>query len=201
MATETLRPNGNSQTQLINSSGNDTNNYTYVDESVTNDSDYVWSASNAAWATDLYALPDTAIPEGSTINSITFYARFREGNGGNDYAKFAYKSGGTVYYSSAPNITTSFATYSWVQNTNQKTSAAWTIDDINALTAGISLYYWAGGKSSGVGLCSQFWLVIDYTEAAGWTHITKINGIASANISKINGIPVANISKVNGVAV
>ena len=198
MATETLRPNGNSQTQLMNSSSNNTNNYTYVDESVTNDSDYVWYS--AGWATDLYALPDTAIPEGSTINSITFYARFREGDGGNDYAKFAYKSGGTVYYSSAPNITTSFATYSWVQNTNQKTSAAWTIDDINALTAGISLYG-TGGKSPVVGQCSQFWLVIDYTEAEGWTHITKINGIASANISKINGIPVANISKVNGVAV
>ena len=200
MATETLRPNGNSQTELINSSGNYTNNYTYVDESVTNDSDYVWSGTSAVWATDLYALPDTAIPAGSTINSITFYARFCEENGGNDYAKFAYKSGGTVYYSSAPNITTSFATYSWEQNTNQKTSAAWTIDDINALTAGISLYG-VGGKSPAVGLCSQFWLVIDYTEAAGWTHITKINGIASANISKINGIPVANISKVNGVAV
>ena len=198
MATETLRPNGNSQTQLMNSSGGYTNNYTYVDESVTNDSDYVWSS--APWATDLYALPDTAIPAGSTINSITFYARFCEEDGGNDYAKFAYKSGGTVYYSSAPNITTSFATYSWVQNTNKKTSAAWTIDDINALTAGISLYG-TGGKIPVVGQCSQFWLVIDYTEAAGWTHITKINGIASANISKINGIPVANISKVNGVAV
>jgi hypothetical protein len=196
MATETLRPNGNSQTELINSSDDDTNNYTYVDESVTNDSDYVRSGTSAAWVTDLYALPDTAIPAGSTINSITFYARFREGDGGNDYAKFAYKSGGTVYYSSAPNITTSFTTYSWVQNTNQKTSAAWTIDDINALTAGISLY-WAGGAGAPGGWCSQFWLVIDY----GWTHITKINGIASANISKINGIPVANISKVNGVAV
>ncbi len=161
MATETLRPNGNSQTQLINSNSNYTNNYTYVDESVTNDSDYVNSLTSAGWGTDLYALPDTAIPAGSMINSITFYARFREEAGGNDYAKFAYKSGGTVYYSSAPNITTSFATYSWVQNTNKKTSAAWTIDDINALTAGISLY-WAGGKSSAVGCCSQFWVEVEY---------------------------------------
>ena len=161
MATETLRPNGNSQTELINSNNNYTNNYTYVNESVTNDSDYVWSS--AAWATDLYALPDTAIPEGSTINSITFYARFCEVSGGNDYAKFAYKSGGTVYYSSAPNITTSFATYSWVQNTNQKTSAAWTIDDINALTAGISLYgTGGGGKSPVVGRCSQYWVEVEY---------------------------------------
>ncbi len=199
MATETLRPNGNSQTQLMNSSGNYINNYTYVDESVTNDSDYVYSVTSIVWVTDLYALPDTAIPAGSTINSITFYARFREGDGGNDYAKFAYKSGGTVYYSSAPNITTSFATYSWVQNTNQETSAAWTIDDINALTAGISLFGAQVGKYSTVGQCSQFWLVIDYTE--GWTHITKINGIASANIAKINGIAVANIAKVNGIAV
>ncbi len=76
MATETLRPNGNSQTELINSSDNYTNNYTYVDESVTNDSDFVYVEHSDVWVTDLYALPDTAIPEGSTINSITFYARF-----------------------------------------------------------------------------------------------------------------------------
>lgn len=35
----------------------------------------------------------------------------------------------------------------------------------------------------------------------GWSHITKVNGVASANIAKVNGIAVANIAKINGIAV
>jgi len=165
MATETIRPNAAGDvTQLYNSAVNQSNNYSYVDESSANDSDYVYNKGDKEqWDTDLYNIPSTAIAEGSTINKITFYARFKGGLGGEDHCKFAYKSGGTTYYSSAPNVTSSFAEYSWEQTTNQKTSAAWTIDDINALQIGVSLYR---GKSTSSGCCSQLWIVIDYTEAA-----------------------------------
>jgi len=165
MATETIRPNDNGDlSQCHGSDGNNTNNYQLVDESSANDADYVIGMGK--WTVDLYNIPSTAIPAGSTINKITFYARFKDyGAVGNDYAKFAYKSGGTVYYSSALNITDSFAEYSWEQTTNQKTSAAWTIDDINALQIGVALY-WEGGKSISAGMCSQLWIIIDYTEAA-----------------------------------
>ena len=199
MATETLRPSGNGGLYECetNVGAGSTNNYTYVDESSANDADYVWNSDgDGVWETDLYAFPDTAIPAGSTISKITFYARF-DSVAGYDYCKFAYKTGGTTYYSSAPNVTTSFAQYSWEQTTNQKTGLAWTIDDINGLVAGPSCYFAKGYDN---GYCSQFWLVIDYT-TTGWTHITKVNGIASANIAKVNGIAVANIAKINGVAV
>ena len=167
MATETLRPNGNggSYECETNSGAGSTSNYTRVDESSTNDADYVWNQDgDEVWETDLYAFPDTAIPVGSTINKVTFYARFKSSIAGADYCKFAYQSGGTTYYSSAPNITSSFADYSWEQTTNQKTAAAWTITNINDLVAGVSCYYDKGVDN---GHCSQFWLVIDYTEAAG----------------------------------
>ena len=197
MATETLRPNGNDTTGLYNNTSNQVNNYSYVDESSANDNDFVHNLTVFdGYATDLYAFPATAIPAGSTINKITFYARFKHGEG-SDYCKFAYKSGGTTYYSSAPNITTSYAEYSWEQTTNQKTSAAFTIDDINALVAGPSLYY---TKSAAGGFCSQFWLVIEYT-ASGWSNIAKYNGVDSADIAKINGVAVADIAKINGVAI
>ncbi len=39
------------------------------------------------------------------------------------------------------------------------------------------------------------------TPAGGWTHIAKVNGVASAGIAKMNGVAVAAIAKVNGVAV
>ena len=163
MATETIRPNGNSQTELYNSGATQSNNYSYVDESSANDSDYVVNlVSYDLWGTDLYALPDTAIPAGSTINSITFYGRFKNGTGTASNLKFSYKSGGTTYYSDAVSLSTSYTQKSWEQTTNQKTSAAWTIDNINDLLAGVSLY---SVKNPGnPSYCSQFWLVIDYTE-------------------------------------
>jgi len=196
MATETLRPNDNGDnSECGGSDGNSTNNYQLIDESSANDADYVLSSGDGTWTLDLYNLPSTAIPAGSTISKITFYGRFKGGT--NDTCKFAYKSDGTTYYSSL--LTTdssSFAERSWEQTTNQKTSAAWTIDDINALQVGVYLY----GDKSKIGFCSQLWIVITYTEG-GWSNIAKRNGIATADIAKINGIAVADIAKINGVAV
>jgi hypothetical protein len=171
MATETLRPNGNGTTDLYNSAGNQANNYSYVDEVSANDADYVYNNNSnftTVWWLDLYALPDTSIPSGSTINKITFYARFNAFDPTTPYAKFAYKSesGGTIYYSSELALTTSFAEYSWIQTTNQKTGLAWTITDINALVAGISLSGYTEDKVLKCGYCSQLWLVIDYTAGA-----------------------------------
>ena len=162
MATETLRPNADGDnSECDGSDGDSTNNYALVDETSANDADYVYDTSEpTAWLLDLYNLPATAIPAGSTINKITFYARFMNGALA-DYCKFAYKSGGTTYYSSAPNITNSYAEYFWEQTTNQKTSAAFTIDEINALQIGFSLY---SEKIYHSGRCSQLWIVIDYTE-------------------------------------
>jgi len=72
----------------------------------------------------------------------------------------------------------------------------------NALLAGDSLGAFTSSDKSpktSNARCCQYWVEVEY--AAGWTHITKVNGIASANIAKVNGIAVANIAKVNGIAV
>jgi len=166
MATENLRPNANGDnSECLGSDSNSTDNYQLIDESSANDADYVdANTTEANWYLDLYNLPSTAIPAGSTINKITIYGRLAETINGNDYCNFIYKSGGTIYYSSAPNVTTSLAEYSWEQTTNQKTSAAFTIDEINVLQIGVCLY--VGTKGNGWGRCSQLWIVIDYTEAA-----------------------------------
>jgi len=60
------------------------------------------------------------------------------------------------------------------------------------------LLFYTDNVPSGSAGCCQYWVEVEYE---GWTHITKINGIASANIAKVNGIAVANIAKVNGIAV
>jgi hypothetical protein len=40
-------------------------------------------------------------------------------------------------------------------------------------------------------------LVVTYTTV--WTHVAKVNGVASSAISKINGVAVTSIAKINGV--
>ena len=165
MATETLRPNDNGDlSQCCGSDYDYTNNYQLINEETANDADYVMGVSSPS--VDLYNIPSTAIPAGSTINKVTFYGRFARLDYGisTGDCKFAYKSGGSTYYSSSLAETTSYSEFSWEQTTNQKTSAAWTIDDINALQIGVALYCYLAGKDYSTGRCSQLWIVIDYTE-------------------------------------
>jgi hypothetical protein len=44
-------------------------------------------------------------------------------------------------------------------------------------------------------------LVIEYTEAGGWTNIAKVNGVTATDLAKVRGIAVADIAKRRGVAV
>ena len=157
---EILRPNGNSVTACKNSAGNQTDNFSYVDEAAANDADYVYSGVANAWNIDLYALPDTAIPSGSTINKITFRARF-SGTDGYDYCKFAINIDSTTYESTAPNIAAAYDEYLWEQALNPKTSSAWTLSDINELRIGVNLYNVSA--TFRFGYCSQLWAVVDYT--------------------------------------
>ena len=209
MNTEILRPNGTSQYQLwtgiYEGSEPSSNNHTHIDEATTNDFDLVmaWNRTNDTWGLDYYTLPAHSIPADAEISKVNFYARLAC-KAGRDYATFVYKSGGTAYWQATPNITASFAEYSWERTTNQKTGLAWTRDDITNLLVGVACYFRMDEyKSIYVGQCSQLWIEVHFTGAAagGWTHITKVNGIASANIAKVNGIAVANIAKVNGIAV
>ena len=85
----------------------------------------------------------------------------------------------------------------------------WTVGSVSCNTGGGSgvgyvAYEKFGGGANTYTIAANLMLALysTGTEAAvGWTHITKVNGIASANIAKVNGIAVANIAKVNNVAV
>jgi hypothetical protein len=44
-------------------------------------------------------------------------------------------------------------------------------------------------------------LVIEYTEAGGWTNIAKVKGVTATDLAKVRGIAVADIAKRRGVAV
>jgi hypothetical protein len=171
MATETLRPNAVGDKSNLHPNAV-VDNYTCVDETPSDDdTTYVSTDTNDQNPeVDLYNLPASAIGALDTINSVTVYHNVRSSS--NTYKaawKPACKTEATEYFGTLVNPTTTYTEYSKQYLVNPNTLAAWTLAEINALQIGSSGY---SGKnpSTGriyVGLCTQSWVVIDYTPAAG----------------------------------
>lgn len=163
MTVETLRPNAVGDSSQ-NTPVGDTPGWKCVDEAVSDDdTTYVCSSDvDANPYLDLYNLADTAIPAGSTINSVTVKVNIRSTL---TAAKAAFrialkKSGSATVYSSSISPTTSYTVYSQV-------FAGVALSDLNALQAGIEIT----SKYSGIydtyfaGRCTQVWVEVDYTLA------------------------------------
>ena len=188
--TETLRPDAlGAETSIPYQHPDSTAHYDKVDEdSADNDTTYVYCGGTESYR-DLYALPAHSVGSG-TINSVKVYVTCRRSASGVAYCRPSLRSNTTVTDGDEQEITGSYAVYSQQWNTNPA-NGNWTWDDIDALQIGVVL---RNDGSSSV-RCTQVYVEIDYTPAAGW--IGKICGVT--NPAKIMGIPVANIVKVNGV--
>jgi hypothetical protein len=181
MATETLRPTGAGTTTAIESQyPNSTSHYDKVDEEVSDDdATYVYmSGTSTTEVLDTYATADTAIPAGSTINSVTVYVLCRSlavwdesnllwvyGQG-----RPALRSGGTNYYGTLTTFTDSYVLYSKTWTTNPATSANWDVSELNALQAGVALKTnrdFDIPREYAYPRCTQVYMVVDYTLAGG----------------------------------
>ncbi len=150
--TETLRPNGaGSETMSPSQFPNSTFHWDKVDEVTPDDNTtYVYNENiNGGWGRDLYGLP--AHTGSGTINSVTVYARLKDDVGSVSSGKISIKTNGTTYDTSAYALTTSWADKSNAWATNPQTTNAWTWDEIDALEAGVSLYYYSSGGPSILG--------------------------------------------------
>ena len=175
MPTETLRPNAagdKTEWPLCQPPGPD--HHFVVDETPPNeDTDYVEVLfSIVGERRDLYNLPASSIPAGSTINKITVYYRHR----GTLYTDFRcaalIKTNGTEYASGYTENGTNYQTFSQIWSKNPFTGEDWTIDEINALQIGVAgtrgAWY---DEDTGFTFydntrCTQVYVEIDYTEAA-----------------------------------
>ena len=201
--TQILRPIGvdsytfiSTSSQYYGTPNTGSNLYQNVDESSKNEADYNYGgfALRGQEVFDiLYTLEEYT--GSNSINKVTvkgyYYLYEYDSPTVHSQARFRIKSGGTVYDDSYFDPSTSaYGLHSKVYTTNPKTSAAWTKEEVNALLAGDSLgAYSTGGKNpkTSSAQCCQYWVEVEYED---WTHITKVNGIASANIAKVNGIAV-----------
>jgi len=170
MPTETLRPNAaGDATELVPSTAP---NWECVNEAVANgDTDYVRNDAENTYERDLYNIPDTAIPAGSTINSVTVYWTARKVAVPSTRAIAGYssiKTEGIIYEGSVQALTNSYVEYNTAYATNPNTGVAWTIAELNALQIGIYLgNYYLDDLHFAYGRCTQVYVIIDYTAAAG----------------------------------
>jgi len=196
MATEILRPNAaGDETSIALQEPSSGAHWDKVDEATPDENSTTVLTTSGTYARDLYNLPAHSVGSG-TINSITIYFRISNTRSGvYAYAKPSQKSGTTVTDGTQQaQAGTSFGTKSQTYTVNPATGSAYTWDEIDALQIGLQL------KTGGFyGLCTQVYVVVDYT--AGWANISHIKGIASASISHKKGVAVASISHVKGVAV
>lgn len=156
MATETRRPSGAGDAAEMTPSG-DATNWECVDEEVSDDdTTYNGSPFTGSPRSDLLALPATAIPAGSLINSVTVYARAKELL---DEVQVAVQCrlGGTTVVGTLQNLTTSYATYS--EALARPGGGLWQQTDMNSLQIG----YTDDARASGGFRCTQCWVVVDYT--------------------------------------
>ena len=188
--TQILRPTGvNSRSSLYTGTPSTGNNcYQNVDESSKNEADYncgFLGGEGQEVYDILYTLEEYTGSD--SINKVTvkgyYYLAEVDSPSVHAQARFRIKTGGTVYNDSYFDPSTSaYGLHSKVYTTNPKTSAAWTKEEVNALLAGDSLgAYCSSDKSpkTSYAQCCQYWVEVEYEEeAGGWTHITKVNGIA-----------------------
>ena len=165
--TETLRPDAAGDEENINGVTGDGSgtHYTVVDEA-TPDGDTTYVEDNhPGYRKDLYNITDHSVGSG-TINYITVYARCKATGAPTQASlKIAIKAGqgtgapDTDSESGPITVTTSYASYSEQWNTNPKTSAAWTWDEIDALQIGVKVRRAANGVYT---RCTQVYVVVNY---------------------------------------
>lgn len=151
----TLRPNGNgTYTEFDNVVPENIAHWEAVDETSA-DGDSCYIASETPDDRDTFALSDPGIPTTSTINSVTVYVIARRVDQQKEGFYIMIRSDNTD--SLSPLKTAEEATYaifSEVWTTNPADNQPWTVDDVNALQAGVQV-------SKGV-VVTQIYVVIDY---------------------------------------
>jgi hypothetical protein len=172
MATETLRPSSDGDVKRLQIyPSTPTTHYDKVDD-VTSDGDttYVQSTGGVDYQPyDLYHYPASAIPAGSTINSVTAYFLARSLNASYPGTLgWVWKTHATEYKQfDAYEPPTSYTTYSKKYTTNPYTGLPWTLDEINALQVGPELDDGVSGTGAFYRCrCTMVYLVIDYTPPA-----------------------------------
>ncbi len=135
----TLYPDGTGTygTIFVGSDGNTTNNYQLVDETLVDDTDYVLG-NTVGGTKDSYTFGNpTSTP--ASVAAIQLVSSAKKDDIGNCNGKLFLRVSSTDYESTATQLTTSYAFYTNVWETNPNTAGAWNSTTLNALEGGPSV--------------------------------------------------------------
>lgn len=132
-----LAANGNGNySQLVGSDGNSTDNYLLVDEKPYSATDYTGSATIGD--KDSYVMED--LPAGvTTVFAVQEVAIAAKSDAGAGSLKQLIRRSSTDYLTAAKALTTAYAPYLNLRETDPSTSTAWTASGVNATEAGIEV--------------------------------------------------------------
>lgn len=159
---ETLRPSADGTTIEVQNPAYPANaHWSLVDEAVADDlTTYIEETNNLGFRTDTYTLPNLSEASGITITSVKVYFNFRSNTAAyTAKGKAAVRVAGTNYFGTEQNPSTSWTTYSEEWTVSPATSSAWTIAEVNALEAGVSLDRPFQGYAT---QCTQVYVVVAY---------------------------------------
>lgn len=148
-----------------------------------NDSDasFITESTNG----QTFAMQNSNVPIGSTINSVTLNAVAKEVNG-NATLQLIAENGTAQSFSGVNNLTTTYATYSWTMNTNPLTSSAWTLSEVNNWTTKFGVFK---NTPTATARVTNLYVTVSYTivgDPTGWA-------LAQADAAKQAGIEVFTI--------
>lgn len=159
MATEILRPNGDTSIALDRNTGS--TNWQQVDDaSPDNDSTYVFNQNEGVLDQDIYEMDSTALTD-QVINNITVTARARHSGGSGSTPMMVY---GVRRSGSSSTGTVNFLNSSYTNHTTSSLSrpggGSWVVGDLNSLQGVLQLN---GRTGASVDCrCTQFFVTVDY---------------------------------------
>lgn len=167
MSTEILRPNAAGDYENLPTVVGDGvgTHYTVVNEAVPDEDTGFVQNSTEGELKDAYNIDDTAIPAGSTINSVTVYFRVKTGYASQG-ARPSLRLGTNETAGTQIEPTTSWVTHN--EALARPGGGSWAVADLNSLQVVIGLYVDTTGKWV---RCTQIYVEIDYTEVVakrGW---------------------------------
>jgi hypothetical protein len=135
VAVRVLKPSGNgTTTQLTNSAGNQTNNYTYVDEVPASSADY--TGAQASGLADTYNLAD--LPAGvATVYGVQVDATIGKSDANLAQAKIRTRSGGSDFTPNTYTLSTTYQEFRELSEVDPATGLPWTTGSVNGLEAGM----------------------------------------------------------------
>ncbi len=162
MPTLILRPDSNGSENEVYQYPDSGSHYDKVDEEVSDgDATYLYYDTSLSGPKDEYFFyPDSGLGS-ATVNSVTVYAKVKKDSTGYGLFRLIVKVNSQHYESETKYATASYADISETWTTNPYTGQPWTVDEVDALEAGV--------RFNGVGngclwsRVTQVWVVVDYT--------------------------------------